>query len=159
MENITDQRVNYENARDFQLPETTQAPNFLPFFFLFFYDFWKLLFSESRSLGTLRRFPRLIYIDRRHLYKQEGREGVRRTSGVPFSKQQHRGGVDERPERDIFFEVPFRFGLETFVKRGRGDGGAFYAGPKSKNDARSFDFFSLLLITCKTRVDASFATE
>ena len=55
------------------------------------------------KLGVLRRrFPRVIYIDR--LYKEEGRKGVGRASGVPFFEATTSRRDGWKP-RERFFDV------------------------------------------------------
>ena len=80
--NLVDQRVNRNRGIHPRVSETAQVLESL-----FLHDSSpSLSLSLSRvtvKLGVLRRrFPRVIYIDR--LYKEEGRKGVGRASGVPF---------------------------------------------------------------------------
>ena len=133
----------------FSFRTTIQAPNFLSFFF-FFNDSWMLLFPGSRSLGAQRRFP-AINLHRSSTFIQTGgtRRGEKNERCSIFeATTSRRGGWTSSRER--FFEVPLRFGFETFVKRDRGDGGAFYGGPKSKNGrsiVRHFFFFFFISFT------------
>ena len=83
------------------------------FFFITFlgiFIFEKLIARCSTTIPAINLHRSLTFI------QTGGTQGLGRASGVPFSKQRRRDGVDERLERNL--SVSFRFGLETFMKRG-----------------------------------------
>ena len=75
--------------------------------FLGIFIFEKLIARCSTTILAINLHRSLTFI------QTGGTQGLGRASGVPFSKQGRRDGVDERLERNL--SVSFRFGFETFM--------------------------------------------